>query len=638
MCGIFGFWRTRGFDPADYDRLRAMGDSLVHRGPDDSGYLQLASETGFHVLDGKKSDSQQNCNLYLGNRRLAIVDPSSNAHQPMHDPISSVFLVYNGEIYNHNELRSQLKALGYSFKSKSDTEVLLNAYLEWGEDCVNKLNGMWAFVIWDQRCKSLIFSRDRFGIKPLYFAQQDDIVYFSSESRAIRGVLASPPAINRHAMANFILTSNLQLDSNGFFEAIDNVRPATITRVTADKVSIHNYWKYSDQSQQYDFTNSDNQFIELLSDSVNRSFQADREVGILLSGGLDSTTIASLQKERFSGCQHAFTSVMAGHDDLNEFSYARLMASQCNFQLHVSDYRAENLVDDLYAVSSAFDAPVPAGQVMSRYHLLQLASQYVPVVVEGQGADEMLGGYFSSCFRAYARDELDNLNLRDLLQIVRRLLQAFTTANQGKSVLFPLGAIYWRKDRALRDGFYRAPQFRVLSDELRDLSENPGSKNQPERMFSGHLNQQLYLQHKSSVLPRLLTYGDQISMAHSVESRVPFLDHRLVEFLFALPYRDKINGKSSKMILRRSMRDRIPECILHNTVKIGFDTPTKSWLIKNAAEVQSILARQSARERGLFDHRYLQKLIKNLPQLDSKMSNLLFRCLALEVWSEQQSS
>jgi asparagine synthase (glutamine-hydrolysing) len=641
MCGIFGIWRRDGENPDDARRLATMADVLYHRGPDDWGYLQLNTRNGKHVLGQDTRTAPLRCNLLLGSRRLAVMDTSSRGRQPMVNEARNLFLVFNGEIYNHAELRSELESMGYRFHSRSDTEVVLYAYEAWGEEFVKRLNGMWAIVLWDQHRHRLIYCRDRFGIKPLYVADIDGVFYFASEAKAIRAVLEFRPDPDYVSIAEYVTTGHLGSHNRSFFEGIHSVQPSRLTVCTSDGKRSCPYWCYTDQSEGYDFKDATAQFRNLLADSVGRCLEADRPVGLLLSGGLDSTTIAVLGKGQQTAGRHAFTATFPGFPSLDEYDHAGMVAAENGLKLHCLEYRPVDFMDDLERVCQALDAPPPRGQVMVRYHLLKLASEYVTVVLEGQGADEQLGGYMGMCFRHYAKDELGDMAPGNIFGALRRLMEAMLVANGNRSLLALPGSIRVSRNHALKDGFRLPLHLRALSPFLRGklgerLLESPGENGEISG-FPDRLADNLYRQHADYILPTLLNYGDRMSMAHAVESRVPYLDHRLVEFLFALPYSDKIRGKHSKVILRRAMKGRLPESILNQTDKFGFDTPMSHWLCPQMETmVKPVLLSRQSRERGILDQQTLVKILRRAGQGDQGCVRSTYRYLGLETWFRQQ--
>jgi asparagine synthase (glutamine-hydrolysing) len=547
VCGIAGIFRRRGHDGADPRRLGAMTDAILHRGPDDYGYLLLDSRDGSFTL-GQEIPLDRPRDVLLGNRRLAIIDVSPAGRQPMTNETRDIFLVFNGEIYNYVELGDELRRRGHRFSSASDTEVVVHAYEEWGTDCVGRFNGMWAFALWDQRRRRLFCSRDRFGVKPFYYYIDDDVFVFASEIKAILSASLRRAAPDYGSIHAFLTQVAVYRTDATLFEGIRCLPAAHNFLVATETTEMKSYWDYGSQTQEYDYRRPERTFAELLEDSVRLQLRSDAPVGIALSGGMDSSSIAALAR-RILGDRElkVFTAEFPGtrHD---ERRHAELVARRFGAEFHVTEYRPKSLTDDLRRVIWHMDHPAFEGQILARWQLMGLAAKHVKVILEGQGSDEMLAGYPNRYFGAWFRDELHALTARNLLGTCAKL-------------------------------------------------------------------------------------GGAISMGHSLESRVPFLDHRLVEFMFGLPDRWKFDGIESKIVLKRALRDVLPPEILARKDKIGFRTPVAEWIRGGFdAEVRPLLLSARAASRGIFDPVEIENTLGKFARGDARLGDLIFCWLSLEIW------
>jgi asparagine synthase (glutamine-hydrolysing) len=385
------------------------------------------------------------------------------------------------------------------------------------------------------------------------------------------------------------------------------------------------FWSYAGQAGSYDLTRPEETFRELFADAVRLRLRSDVSTALLLSGGLDSSSIAVYARaDAEGGPLDAFTFTFPGFNQ-DERHYAELVAAQSGIHLHSVEYDPAYLFDDLAAATWHMDEPASGGQLLARWRLLEAASGRARIVLEGQGADEMLGGYSTRYRLPYIRSELAQLTLGNLHRKLPLMLSALT----GLDPQWPKRTL-----RALRSTKFRpAPRYGVLSPDLsasdRD-PEQPGHWHWPDP-----LSALLQRDHAWLVLPHLLHFGDALSMAHSVESRLPFLDHRLVEFIFALPFDAKIRGSQTKYILRKAFAGRLPRRIVQRRDKVGFATPLHAWLAPRLDEVRSLLASSRVRNRGIFDANGLARCLAEAEAGKFTAVNLLFRCLALETWFEQ---
>ncbi|MGE0650915.1 MAG: asparagine synthase (glutamine-hydrolyzing) [Alphaproteobacteria bacterium] len=626
MCGIVGFWRPTTAIAGDSRRLARMAATLTHRGPDDYGYLYANSLTGrTEVTQAEETDVAPN--VLLANRRLIITDPSEAGRQPIANDTGDVFVVFNGAIHNYVELREELKALGYRFRSRTDTEVLLHAYEEWGEACATRFNGMWAYAIWDHRHRKLVCSRDRFGIKPLFIARTANTFYFASEAKAIlaSGEIPREPNLGyfRH-----MLTADVPFEGRQTpFAGIEQLPAGHNLVVTPTEAHESRYWDYGTQSESYDYAAPRETFRELMSDAVKIRLRGDVPVGLLLSGGLDSSVIAVLAARHSPGRIEAYTAHIPGFHR-NESDYAAVAAQHAGIPLTPVDCSPRNLLEDVAAVTWYMDAPVAMGQMLARWPLIRAASAGgARIILEGQGADELLGGYEILYAGAYLRSELAQFRRGASCTPSLRLL-ALAAAHKANVYL------EWRvaSHRARRAGVPK----RLLSRRLDSAPPYGGTAPDGEApAFGDPLTRRLWQDHARLALPYLLHFGDAIYMGHSTELRLPFLDHRLVEFAFALPFREKIRGREFKVILRESLKHDLAAGTLARKKKVGFPHPLAEWL-KPAwrSEILPLFNSSRFRQRDLFDANALSQLLTTF-ETRGLGAQLVLQCAATELWFRQ---
>lgn len=597
-----------------------MASSLVHRGPDDFGYLLAAAANG-QLSCGQTSITDFMPTLLMASRRLQILDLSSAGRQPMSNESGDVFVVFNGAIHNYVELRSDLETLGHRFRSNTDTEVIVHAYEEWGEACARRFNGMWAYAIWDHRRSRLICSRDRFGVKPLYVAWHGETFYFASEAKAILAGGEVEPRPNWAFVHRYLGFASCDNGRDTPFAEITKVPPGCNIVVTADSYTVVPYWTYTDQSGQYDYQQPERSFRELFLDALRIRLRSDVPIALLLSGGLDSSSIAVHAKRLLiEGHQiEAYTASFPGFY-ADESPYATLVADAVGMPINYVRYDASRVLDDLDALTWHLDAPPQRGQELARWQLLEAASKKARVVLEGQGADELLAGYPDRHTAPYLRAELQRLRPWNLARTAPRLLRGWRELKR----LQPDTNLRFRSNRV--DTEPVRPLLASTSDELAWFEPSAV----PAR-FTDPLTQALYRDHACGLLSELLHFGDAISMAHSIESRLPFLDHRLVEFAFGLPFDFKMRGAQSKFILRRAFANDLPAEILNRHNKIGFGTPLARWLKPQREEIRDLLGSQRARERGVFDAQGIDDCLRRF-ETDGSGVQQVFRSTALELW------
>ena len=551
MCGIFGF--VGMIDAALASQCLA---TLVHRGPDGEG---LWSEPG----------------VTLGHRRLAILDLSEIAAQPMADPAGRYQIVFNGEIYNFVELRRELEALGHAFRTRTDSEVLLTAYIEWGEGCQTRLNGMWAFAIWDREERSLFLSRDRFGEKPLFYARTRRGLAFASEMKALLPILDeirpnSGLIRDQGRMFTYESTSECLL------EGVVRLPAGHCAKTSKDELIVRRWWCTLDHLPEVPvlYEEQVEQFRELFLDSCRLRMRSDVPIGTALSGGLDSSaTICamgnlarrSMPDERMGAdWQHAFVASFPG-TPLDEVRYAKVVANHLNIPLEIVSIDPGAMVSDLEQQLYLFEelyitSPIP---FMGTYGAVKSAG--ISVTLDGHGADELFGGY-SFDYLFALKDA--GFNVRQALEIVDTYYDAWPTESPQFASL---------PDRRwfLVDWHLRRLARLVLR---RNTPLESRDKSHPKWNHLDNLSKQLYVSAHETVLPTLLRNYDRYSMANGVEIRMPFLDHRIAAFAMAVPWTSKIRNGFSKSIVRDGMAPYMPSEITWRKSKIGFNSPVVDWM------------------------------------------------------------
>jgi asparagine synthase (glutamine-hydrolysing) len=550
MCGIFGAIDLRGrFDRESYDRFVTLTDLISYRGPDDSGYLALT------VGDNSVSDSES-FDVFLGSRRLSILDLSSAGHQPMTDGLGR-WIVFNGEIFNFIELRRDLELRGHKFKSGTDTEVILHIYQEYGEQGFDRLNGMWAFAITDLARRSIILSRDRFSIKPLYFTNRGDgKFFFASEVKQLLPLLDSVD-VNADVMMNFLGQKLLDHSPETFFKGINRLEPKTNLVISLEhhSLSAHRYWDFPKTSPR---TSSDPvaEFRELLIDSTAIRLRSDVPTGLLLSGGLDSSALAATSATVIGDGFDAY-SIVSGDASFSEEKYIDEVT--CRFRLNTKKilFVENEALEALDQVLYHNDEPFAGFSIVAQFKMLQAIKEHSRAVVllSGQGGDEVLLGYLKYYF----------FYLNELLRqhkYVKAFTQAFFSAIR-RTVLWQ-----FRLDLAKR--YIPALKNRGLH-YLRNVR-----KEVPIWQSSSLTERQILDIDRYSV-PALTHYEDRNAMAHSLEIRHPFLDHRLVEFVVGLPPEHKLRNGWTKRILRDSLTE-LPPDVRWRRDKGYFLVPEEEWL------------------------------------------------------------
>ncbi len=655
MCGIAGYYDAS--EPASESRVRAMANRLAHRGPDADGFALIATKSG-QVWTGERSKPDARFDLALGHRRLSIIDLSDAGRQPMASPDGKHWIVYNGEVYNYVELRAELATKGHSFRTGSDTEVLLAAYREWGIECLSRCNGMWGFALWDQAKRELVCARDRFGVKPLYYAYGADWFVFGSE---IKAVLAHPRVARRPNDAivyDFLSLKLLDHTSETFFAGVYKL-PAghTLTYRPGSTPELRRYWDvtpaFSLDADPAGEPAAIARFEELFEDAVRVRLRADVPIGTCLSGGVDSSSIVvtanqlmfdelELPRALVGDRQRTFS---ACFDDARFDE--RKFIDEVIAKTGASSYRVfpsgERLWDELPKLVAQMDEPIASTSQYSQYNVFRLVKESgVTVTLDGQGADELMAGYVG-----YHGVLLATLaRAGKLIAAGREAYATWKRAGRGRSAAQLAGrALYGLLPSSISTPIRTAlaprfaPEGRAQLVIDRDLDTRFAARRLDwieQRAASMHdLGAKLYADTFQFSLPALLRFADRNSMAFSIESRTPLLDYRLAEHIFALPLSMIMRGGWTKWIFRRAMQDQLPPAVQWRRDKMGFVTPEAIWLEHGKAHVAELLADAHA-SAGYLDAAAVRAQLGRPPS--GVFYTDLFRWYILELWMRQAFS
>lgn len=649
MCGIAGIYSLNHKLRIDLNVLQEMTRRVRHRGPNDEGFWATAiSSNRVWAFSGKdstprvkkmypKCDPGCSAQLGMGFRRLPILELSESGHQPMYDEKLGLAIVFNGEIYNHPELRSELSAMGYSFFSGSDTEVILKAYHAWGEECVHHFIGIWAFSIWDLGAQCLFLSRDRFGIKPLYFAFDQDYLYWGSE---IKQILAAPldKSLNKAMIwRSMKVNAMMAYNDETYWQAIRALKPGHNMLVKGNKIEIKRYYSLdieSFESNTCSFDEAKDVYRELFLESLRLNLRSDVNIAAALSGGLDSSAITCMAAAELSYPLKTFSTYYDGDRALDERVYIEIIAAKNDIRTNYIAPHALHALEWWERATYLNDLPIASGFV-SQYALMQSVHDAgIRVLLSGQGSDEMSGGYRHASYRYFA-DLIRALNLGKFGKEITSFLRGNplrTMANLGKialSVALPESELY-----ALEARHYRFDPFsKEFGSEARQSAQGK-LMGEINNLKGSRLSSFLFNMMQSTSLLTLLHFEDRMSMAHSVESRVPFLDHRLVEYVFTLPSQYKIKPPYRKVIHRAALSDCVPQEISARKDKGIFGSPFYSlWMRGDLKDyIQDILYSQEFRNRGIWDLPEIHNRWRRFLAGKDADAEMLYSVIALEIW------
>jgi asparagine synthase (glutamine-hydrolysing) len=621
MCGIAG-WVAGPESTLDEHTLVEMLDAIAHRGPDGQGMCEFrCSDTGHRV--------------FLGHRRLAIIDPEG-ARQPMRDAANGLALTFNGEIYNFRELRDELVGSGYRFTRKSDTEVLLRAYQHWGADCVHRLRGMFAFAIWDARHQRLFMARDRFGEKPLFLCETGGSLYFASEIKALLRVPGIRRTVNLEAVSDYLAYRYVP-GPRTLFAVIRKLMPGTAATWERGRLTEERYWSPPDRApraQKVSARDALPDFFDRLSEAVKLQMVSDVPFGAFLSGGIDSSTIVALMSHHNSRVKTF--SVGFGEGAYSELGYAAEVAKHFGTDHHEIVVSQRDLMERLPALVAFRDAPVSEPSDIPINMLAGEAARSVKMVLTGEGSDEILGGYPKHVAERFVS------GYQLLPGCVRhRLIEPLTHAlpfafRRVKTAVTNLGIDDWRERYprwfgALNNG-ERARLSVLKAKGHAPAADAPPFDAEPD---ASPLRRILYFDQTSWLPDNLLERGDRMTMAASIESRVPFLDHELARYVSSLPDHFRVRGLRTKWILRATGRRLIPQRILERP-KVGFRVPVNEWFRGEMRDyLMEHLASASSMTRGYYDAGTLARILTEHLNGRQNHEKLLWSLLNLEIWHRQ---
>jgi asparagine synthase (glutamine-hydrolysing) len=624
MCGIAGFVTVEPSSPQK-SILERMTDAIRHRGPDASGFYQ----------DEYAS---------LGHRRLSIID-LARGQQPMTNEERTLWISYNGEIFNHADLRPELEKAGHRYATHCDTETVLHAYEQYGSACLEHFRGMFSFAIWDKRARKLFCGRDRLGKKPFYYYWDGRILVFGSEIKAVLCHPAVSPKLEESLLPEYLAFGYLS-DERTLFSGIRKLMPGH--HLTLDLASarpqpqIHEYWDVptAGPSEHRDDASWIRECRDRLEETVQMRLMSDVPLGVFLSGGVDSSAIAAVMKRRVKGPVKTFA-VGYQEADYSELSYAAQVARSIATEHHEVTVSMEEFFNALPRLIWHEDEPITWPSSVSLYFVSRLAAEQVKVVLTGEGSDEMFGGY--------ARYHFYDLNQRwlRLYRLVPGTLRRAIRSRVGSTSL--LNADLRRKlqhtfvgrgedlESLYLDNFYSAFSATEQSALFPSLAPESTYRNF-HRYWDGKsglspLARMLYVDQKT-YLVELLMKQDRMSMAASIESRVPFLDHEFLEFSTRVPDRLKIRGGEAKYILKKAVEDLLPHDIVYRK-KMGFPTPLRQWLLDpRAGALYSILMARDGLLSSYIDSAALDRLIGRHVRGEEDATDRIWRLLTLQVWGD----
>jgi asparagine synthase (glutamine-hydrolysing) len=626
MCGIAGIFEFDKDARVDSGVLRRMCDVITHRGPDDDGF----------VIQG---------GIGLGMRRLSIVDLATG-RQPISNEDGSISLVFNGEIYNHRALREQLITRGHHYRTQSDTETIVHLYEEYGKDCVQHLRGMFAFAIWDAKRKTLFVARDRLGIKPLYYRVTPGSFIFGSEIKVLLTYPGVSAEFNRAALPEFLAFGYLSGDET-FYDGVKKLMPGHHLEIDEHgNLKVEQYWDLPQTSE--DKVQDERYYVEtyreLLEGAVNSHLMSDVPLGVFLSGGLDSSAVAALMTQIRREPVETF-SVGYSEQTYSELPYARTVAEHLNSVHHEVFVSRQDFFSALPKLIWHEDEPIAWPSSVSLFFVAELARERVKVVLTGEGSDETLGGYSRYAFtlknlafdrvyrglvpkgiRRHLRDFIANSTL--INATARRKLSHTFVGLDGES----WASFYF-------DNFFSAFNQKDQNDLLTDEFNNEIAAGCAYRSVlgfweksSGELLQRLLYTDIKTYLVELLMKQDNMSMAASIESRVPFLDHVLVEWATRVPDSIQIRGGVGKQILKKAMEDLLPHSIIYRP-KLGFPTPWSGWLAGAQLDsIEQLLLEPRSMNRGFFKRAAVEKLFREHRAKHRDHYDRIWRLLNLELW------
>ncbi|CAN5828451.1 asparagine synthase (glutamine-hydrolyzing) [soil metagenome] len=660
MCGISGILKLKGSSADLLAAARKMNSTLSHRGPDGEGLLIVDDAgktiTAFtedtpneiytarfpHSPHTSSSEINTLARFVFAHRRLAIQDLSPAGHQPLCTMDESVWITFNGEIYNHIELRAELENLGHHFFTNTDTEVILAAYQQWGKECLHRFNGMWAFVLWDKKANILFGSRDRFGVKPFYYYKDEEVFAFASEQKALLKNPFVKTGINSAAVADYFVAGEIEYKEEGFFKNIIELFPACAFEIQLSSGEFKKYTWYSlpEKEDKANFSEAQyNQYIEqtreLLVDAIRIRLRADVPVGSCLSGGIDSSTIVGIIGDLVSKNENVnigdklklFTAVF-DEANIDERKWAAEMVKRTGAEWHTVQPEPEELVGDIKELMYCQDVPIWSTSTYAQFRVMKLVKETgIRVVLDGQGGDELFAGYFPYYLpfwnelkrageHARRRAEMQAYGDGAAKYRLRETLKQKTIPSLPLKMQMRIQRNYFPDINYLDEN--------LISQYLSNRKQNPSPTT---------LNQTLRSEFVNTRLKGYLKCEDRCSMWHSVESRTPFSeDHRLIEAVFKMPGTMKIRNGVTKYILREAAAPFIPKTIKNRRDKMGYATPNNKWVTQLKDQLRPYFEQDLS---GYIEKKKLLRDYDSFFSIENKPENgRTFKFMAFAVWKQ----
>lgn len=606
MCGILFNYSKDKIDKQHYSLK-----SIKHRGPDNVEIKNFPFNSQW---------------INIGHRRLSIIDLSDGANQPMSFQKSNIWITYNGELYNFKELRSNLIKLGYNFITNSDTEVVLVSYIHWGQDCLNKFNGMFSFAIWDNNKKKLFAARDRFGIKPMYYWKSKNSFSLCSEIKQLINFDGFVSQIENETVYQFLEYGNFAYSNKTMWKGVYELEPGHFLEIDFNyylqtkKIDIHKWYSLNfNYKKKYSYQQAKIEFENLLTKSIKRRLQSDVNITTLISGGLDSTSIASILYDRFSYSNKLKTySIVYDDNEFSEKNYIDIVNKKFNFDYTLINYNSKNYLTDLQNIIWHNDLPIVGRSIVPHFNLYQnIDSINYKVALEGQGADETLCGY-GSFHLGYIIQLISELKFTKFINEYKGYTKTRkgSTSSDIKTLFnYSFPSLYKIIKRTKQNtGFYNF-QLQKLS------SKNNRIESKLNKIYSTRF----------SILRSILHSVDRVSMSNSIETRVPFLDHELVEFILSLPIQYKINDGIRKSILRDSLVNYIPNEIYNRRDKMGFASPEKKWM-STELKPTFLEGLSDAAELPFVNRKLISSEINKINKNKKNIDQSLIRLFNLKKW------
>jgi asparagine synthase (glutamine-hydrolysing) len=651
MCGIGAIIRIKNLPQSTSMLIESIGKNLAHRGPDDEGYIafQDGKIEGLYAGKDTKSSSIQmhglkpvseagNPQIMLAHRRLSIIDTSSNGWQPMSYDNGRYWIVYNGELYNYQSIRDELIELGFSFATRTDTEVIVAAYKAWGDQMVSKFFGMWAFLIYDCEERRIMGSRDRFGVKPLYFIKTDSYVAIASEQKALVNLPVYEKKINRRAAFDFLVNGALEREPNGMFDGITELTPSSSISYT-EKDGLLKTWHYFGIAYKPELGEFSEERLRgyakklrrMLSENISSHLMSDVQMGLSLSGGIDSSTIAMMVQRQMDNKslpqigdrQKMFTVVFPGHA-ADESKWAKIVVEATKADWYQIKPNSNGFMDNLETVARTQDLPFLGMNTYSHYAMMEeMKKQGIKVTLDGQGADELFGGY-PSHFITYMRDLISHGHFANYFFNVAAANNSF--ASRKMLARENAKRFYMALMKKYTGSFLRKSdtvEYKYLRNEFWDRY----SRKLIVPEIPGVINAHLFMDFTGHTLKSLLRSTDRNSMHFGIESRTPFADDsRMAEYVFKINGIYKIQYGSGKHLLRSAIGNVLPEPILYRRDKMGFNTPQNDWFKEKSKELHDYIGPNL---KDVIDYKLLSK---DWSKLSRSPNVRLWRLVSFAVW------